>query len=76
MGAHMLVGDAATVAARMAAEIRAANPCHYLLQAQLGDLDPGVALRSIDAWQRRVRPLLEAEFGPLERIGLAAPAAA
>ena len=28
MGAHMLVGDAAAVAARMAAEIRAANPCH------------------------------------------------
>ncbi len=76
MGAHMLVGDAATVAARMAAEIRAAAPCHYLLQAQLGDLDPGIALRSIEAWQRRVRPLLEAEFGPLDRLGLAAEAAA
>ena len=76
MGAHMMVGDAATVAARMAAEIRAATPCHYLLQVQVGDMDPGVALRSIDAWQRQVKPLLEREFGPLERIGLAAEAAA
>jgi alkanesulfonate monooxygenase SsuD/methylene tetrahydromethanopterin reductase-like flavin-dependent oxidoreductase (luciferase family) len=76
MGAHMMVGDAATVAARMAAEIRAASPCHYLLQVQVGDMDPGVAQRSIAAWQRQVRPLLEREFGPLERIGLAAPAAA
>ncbi|WP_198377075.1 LLM class flavin-dependent oxidoreductase [Neoroseomonas rubea] len=76
MGAHMMVGDAATVAARMAAEIRAAAPCHYLLQMQVGDMDPGVGLRSIAAWQRQVRPILEREFGPLERIGIAAPAAA
>lgn len=71
MGAHMMVGDAATVAARLAAEIRAANPCHYLFQMQVGDIDPAVALRSIDAWQRQVKPLLEREFGPLDRIGLA-----
>jgi alkanesulfonate monooxygenase SsuD/methylene tetrahydromethanopterin reductase-like flavin-dependent oxidoreductase (luciferase family) len=76
MASHMLVGTAQTVAARMAAEIRAAAPCHYLLQVQAGDLDPGIGLRSIAAWQTRVRPLLEREFGPLERIGLAAPAAA
>jgi alkanesulfonate monooxygenase SsuD/methylene tetrahydromethanopterin reductase-like flavin-dependent oxidoreductase (luciferase family) len=76
MGAHMMVGDAATVAARMAAEIRAANPCHYLLQMQVGDMDPAVAMRSIAAWQRQVKPLLEREFGPLERVGLAAQAAA
>ncbi len=76
MGAHMLVGDAATVAARMAAEIRAANPCHYLLQAQIGDMQPDTALRSIAAWQGAVKPLLEREFGPLERIGVPAAAAA
>lgn len=76
MAAHMLVGDAATVAARMAAEIRAATPCHYLLQVQVGDMDPAIGLRSIAAWQREVRPILEREFGPLERIGLAAAAAA
>ena len=76
MGAHMMVGDATTVAARMAAEIRAASPCHYLLQVQVGDMDPGIALRSITAWQHQVKPLLEREFGPLDRIGLAASAAA
>jgi len=76
MAEHMLVGDAATVAARMAAEIRAANPCHYLLQTQVGDMPPATALRSIAAWQEQVRPLLEREFGPLERLGTPAAAAA
>ena len=75
MGSHMLVGDAGTVAARMAAEIRAANPCHYLLQAQVANMAPATALRSIAAWQGAVKPLLEQEFGPLERIGLPAAAA-
>ncbi len=72
MAAHMLVGDAATVAARMAAEIRAASPCHYLLQVQLGDMPPETGLRSIAAWQAGVRPLLEREFGPLEGLAAAA----
>jgi len=76
MAEHMLVGDAATVAARMAAEIRAANPCHYLLQCHVGDMPIGTALRSIAAWQSEVKPLLEREFGPLERIGMPAAAAA
>lgn len=76
MGAHMLVGDAATVAARMVAEIHAAAPCHYLLQAQVGDMPASTALRSIAAWQGAVKPLLEREFGPLERIGVPAAAAA
>lgn len=75
-GSYMLVGDAATVAARMAAEIRAAAPCHYLLQVQIGDMDPATGLRSIEAWQRQVKPLLEKEFGPLDRIGLAPRVAA
>ena len=76
MGSYMLVGDAATVAARMAAEIRAASPCHYLLQVQIGDMDPATGLRSIEAWQRQVKPLLERECGPLDRIGVAPPVAA
>lgn len=76
MGAHMMVGDAATVAARMAAEIRAASPCHYLLQCHVGDMPLGTALRSIAAWRDQVKPLLEHEFGPLERIGMPAAAAA
>lgn len=72
MGAHMMVGDAATVAARMAAEIRAAAPCHYLLQVQIGDMPAETGLRSIAAWQSQVRPLLEREFGPLEGLATAA----
>ena len=36
---------------------------------------PATALRSIAAWQGAVKPLLEQEFGPLERIGLPAAAA-
>ena len=61
MGAHMMVGDAATVAARMAAEIRAAAPCHYLLQVQVGDMDPPertpqeldqLCARAEEEWQR------------------------
>jgi hypothetical protein len=34
------------------------------------------ALRSIAAWQGAVKPLLEREFGALERIGVPAAAAA
>ncbi len=69
-------GDAATVAARMAAEIRAATACHCLLQTHVGDMPLGTALRSITAWQEKVRPLLEGEFGPLEQVGMPAAAAA
>jgi alkanesulfonate monooxygenase SsuD/methylene tetrahydromethanopterin reductase-like flavin-dependent oxidoreductase (luciferase family) len=76
MGAHMMVGDAATVAARLAAEIRAATPCHYLFQTHVGDMPRATALRSIAAWRDQVKPLLEKEFGPLDRIGVPAAAAA
>jgi alkanesulfonate monooxygenase SsuD/methylene tetrahydromethanopterin reductase-like flavin-dependent oxidoreductase (luciferase family) len=76
MGSFMLVGDADTVAARMAAEIRAASPCHYLLQMQIGDLPPAIAMNTIKAWQSAIRPRLEREFGPLDRIGVPVPAAA
>ena len=76
MGSFMLVGDADTVAARMAAEIRAASPCHYLLQMQIGDLPPAIAMNTIKAWESAIRPRLEREFGPLDRIGVPVPAAA
>lgn len=69
MARHMLVGSAETIAERMAAEIRAADPCHYLLQFQAGGSDLPTALRSIERFATRVRPLLEREFGDLARIG-------
>jgi alkanesulfonate monooxygenase SsuD/methylene tetrahydromethanopterin reductase-like flavin-dependent oxidoreductase (luciferase family) len=78
MARHMLVGSAETIAERLAAEIRAASPSHYLLQFQAGGSDLPTALRSIERFATEVRPLLEREFGPLDRIGVpaAAPVAA
>ena len=48
-----------------------ASPCHYLLQFQAGGSSLAAALRSIERFAAEVRPLLEREVGPLDRIGLA-----
>jgi alkanesulfonate monooxygenase SsuD/methylene tetrahydromethanopterin reductase-like flavin-dependent oxidoreductase (luciferase family) len=69
MAGYFLVGDAHTVAERMVAEIRAANPCHYLLQFQASGTGLALALRSIERFTTQVKPLLERALGPLERIG-------
>lgn len=71
MAAHMLVGPPETIAERLAAEIRRASPCHYLLQFQAGGSSLPLARRSLERFAAEVRPLLEREIGPLERIGLA-----
>ncbi len=71
MAAHMLEGSPETIGQRMAEEIRRASPCHYLLQFQAGASSLGTALRSIERFAAEVRPLLEREMGPLDRIGLA-----
>lgn len=76
MEQHMLVGSAETIAERMAEEIRRAQPCHYLLHFQAGGSSQTSALRSIERFATRVRPLLEREFGPLEGIGQPAREAA
>ena len=68
MARHMLVGDAETIAERMLAEIRAARPCHYLLQFQAGASTTALALRSIEGFATKVRPLLERALGPLESL--------
>ncbi|MBL6454852.1 LLM class flavin-dependent oxidoreductase [Belnapia sp. T6] len=70
MARHMLVGDAETIAERMTREVEAAQPCHYLLQFQAGASSTALALRSIEGFATRVRPLLERALGPLERIGV------
>ena len=75
MERHMMVGDAHTIAERLAEEIRLAQPCHYLLHFQAGGSSTALALRSIDRFANEVRPLLEREFGPLDRIGVPAMAA-
>jgi len=71
---HVLVGDATTVAERLAALVRAARPKHMLLHFQAGASPQATALRSIAQFAERVRPLLEDELGPLDRLGIEAAA--
>lgn len=66
------VGDPETVAERLTDVIRAAQPCHLLLQFQAGGSDPALALRSIERFASTVRPMLEKALGPLDRIGAGA----
>jgi len=69
--ASVLVGDADTVAERMAGLIRAAEPVHMLLQFQAGASPLSLALRSIERFAGEVVPRLERALGPLDRIGAA-----
>jgi alkanesulfonate monooxygenase SsuD/methylene tetrahydromethanopterin reductase-like flavin-dependent oxidoreductase (luciferase family) len=71
---HVLVGDAETVAERLAALLAAARPKHVLLHFQAGASPQATALRSIAEFAERVRPLLEKELGPLDRLGIEAAA--
>jgi len=67
---HVMIGDAETVAERLAATIRAARPCHMLLHFQAGASPQKLALRSIEQFAMRVRPMLEKELGPLDQLGV------
>ena len=48
----------------------AARPKHMLLHFQAGASPQKMALRSIEAFAERVRPKLEKELGPLDRLGI------
>ncbi len=65
---HVLIGDAGMVAERMAALIGAARPRHMLLHFQAGASPQKTALRSIEQFAAKVRPMLEKQLGPLERL--------
>ncbi|HEU0062362.1 MAG TPA: LLM class flavin-dependent oxidoreductase [Hyphomicrobiaceae bacterium] len=67
---NVLVGDAETVAERLVALVRAARPKHMLLHFQAGASPQKTALRSIEAFAERVRPMLEKALGPLDRLGI------
>jgi alkanesulfonate monooxygenase SsuD/methylene tetrahydromethanopterin reductase-like flavin-dependent oxidoreductase (luciferase family) len=67
---HVLVGDAGMVAERMAALIAAAGPRHMLLHFQAGASPQKTALKSIDAFATKVRPMLEKALGPLDELGI------
>ena len=71
LAGYLLVGDAGMVAERMAALIGAARPKHNLLHFQAGASPQKTALRSIEAFATRVRPMLETALGPLDKIGIA-----
>ena len=67
---HVLIGDAGMVAERMAALIAAARPRHMLLHFQAGASPQKAALKSIDAFATKVRPMIEKALGPLDRLGI------
>ena len=67
---HLPVGDAETVAERMTELIRTARPKHMLLHFQAGASPQKIALRSIEQFAERVRPMIEKALGPLDKLGI------
>lgn len=65
---HMLIGDATTVAERLAEEIRRTGPSHVMLHFQAGASEQRLALRSIERFASTVKPMLEKVLGPLDKI--------
>lgn len=70
LGKAIMVGDAETVAERLAATISAARPRHMLLHFQAGASPQKTALRSIEQFASRVKPMIEKELGPLDKLGI------
>ena len=68
---NLLIGSAAEVAKKLAAEIRILEPAHVCFSCKVGDTPHETAMRTTERLMREVRPLLERELGPLDRIGAA-----
>jgi alkanesulfonate monooxygenase SsuD/methylene tetrahydromethanopterin reductase-like flavin-dependent oxidoreductase (luciferase family) len=66
------IGDAETVAERLASEIKAVNASHMGLYMTMGATSHKGAMRSIERFGSDVLPLLGKTLGPLEKIGVAA----
>ena len=66
----MSVGSAEIVAERLTAVIAAARPKHMLLHFQAGASPQQVALRSIEQFATKVRPMIEKALGPLDQLGI------
>jgi alkanesulfonate monooxygenase SsuD/methylene tetrahydromethanopterin reductase-like flavin-dependent oxidoreductase (luciferase family) len=66
------IGDAETVAERLAAEIKAVNPAHMGLYMSIGAAPHKGVMRSIERFGADVLPKLEKALGPLAGIGMAA----
>jgi len=67
---QIIIGDPHHVASRMVAEIRRLEPVHYSCFFQFGDMPIARSSRSLERFGREVIPLLEAELGSLDKIGL------
>jgi alkanesulfonate monooxygenase SsuD/methylene tetrahydromethanopterin reductase-like flavin-dependent oxidoreductase (luciferase family) len=67
---HVLIGDAEMVAERLTALIGAARPRHMLLHFQAGASPVKTALNSIERFATQVRPMIERELGPLDKLGI------
>ncbi len=65
---HMLIGDATTVAERLSEEIRRTSPAHVMLQFQAGGSPQAMALKSIERFAGKVKPMIEKAVGPLDKI--------
>ncbi len=69
---NLLVGDCETIAERLCAEIRAAQPAHMMFHFQVGGSSHRAALHSMEKLMTDIRPMVEKELGPLADIGGAA----
>lgn len=66
----MPIGDAETVAERLTAIIGEARPNHMLLHFQAGASPQKMALRSIEQFATRVKPMIEKALGPLDKLSI------
>jgi alkanesulfonate monooxygenase SsuD/methylene tetrahydromethanopterin reductase-like flavin-dependent oxidoreductase (luciferase family) len=66
---NLMIGGVEAVARKIAAEIRILEPAHMCFAFKVGSTPHAVAMRSTERFMREVRPLLERELGPLDRIG-------
>lgn len=67
---HMLVGDADMVAEKMTAIIGETRPKHMLLHFQAGASPQKTALNSIERFASKVRPMIEKQLGPLDKLSI------
>ncbi len=63
------IGDPATVAEKLAAEIEAVDPAHIALYMAIGAVPQKAVMRSIEAFGSKVLPLIERAVGPLAGRG-------
>lgn len=70
MADNLLVGDCETIAERLAEEIRCARPSHMMFHFQVGGSDYAKALETIERFATDIRPAVEKELGPLDRLNV------